>query len=163
METLIDRAKNYAVKMHRNQRYGELPYAYHLECVAGLVSLFDASNYTPEYIAIAYLHDVLEDTEATYDDLVRYFGTSIADSVLALTKQGEASLDYYAKVRSDRSAIVVKICDRISNMENSIGHSLAKKYTREYPGFKASLYQSHHKSMWQMADNAYEKLKGSIQ
>lgn len=163
METLIDRAKNYAVKMHRNQRYGDKPYCYHLDCVVDAVSLFDNSDYIVEHQAIAFLHDVLEDTEATYDELVNLFGNSIADAVAALTKEGEPLLDYYARVRANPSAVIVKICDRIVNMENSIGHKMAEKYTREYPGFKASLYQSYQKGLWQVADRAYEKMKASIQ
>jgi (p)ppGpp synthase/HD superfamily hydrolase len=163
METLLERAENYAVKMHKNQRYGDMPYKYHLDCVVGAVSLFDKSDYVVEHQAIAFLHDVLEDTEATYDELVNYFGNSIADSVLALTKTGEPNLDYYAKVRSNPSASVVKICDRIANMQNSVGHPLAKKYIREYPGFKASLYNSYEKHFWKIADEAYNKLQQSVE
>ncbi len=159
MKTLIERAEEYAVKMHGDQRYGEHPYKHHLQEVTGSLCVYDKSDYKVEHVAVGWLHDVLEDTEATDDDLVELFGNSISDAVEALTFKFEPFHEYLAKIRGNRTATVVKMHDRLVNMTNSIGHArLTMKYVSQYGEFKAALYCEQYNPMWERLDKAYTNL-----
>ena len=68
--------------------------------------------------AVALLHDVLEDTSCTEDELRRDFPVHVVDAVLALThRPGEPLEHYYARVRSDPLARRVKLADIASNTD----------------------------------------------
>lgn len=81
---LIERAARFAAYAHRNQtrKYTGEPYFTHPMAVAQSVQNDNADEAT---IAAALLHDVLEDTETTYDELVKEFGEEVAFMVLELT------------------------------------------------------------------------------
>jgi GTP diphosphokinase / guanosine-3',5'-bis(diphosphate) 3'-diphosphatase len=73
-ETLVERAKQFALKAHSGTFEDNLrrkPIAGHLEEVARLVELSGGSSYQ---IAAAWLHDVVEDTNHTLDELRELFG-----------------------------------------------------------------------------------------
>ena len=62
--------------------------------------------------AVALLHDVLEDTSCTEDDLRREFPGHVVDAVLILThRSGEPLEEYYARVRADPLARTVLLAD----------------------------------------------------
>lgn len=65
----------------------------------------------------AILHDVLEDTDATYEKLVEEFGQRIADLVNEVTDEGEADSygKYFPRLKS-KEAIMIKLIDRASNI-----------------------------------------------
>ena len=75
MNDLVERARAYAVMNHGriNQRlkYSLLPYDLHLKAVADLVA---SVSDDPETIAAAWLHDALEDTPATFEEIGNEFG-----------------------------------------------------------------------------------------
>lgn len=81
---LTEKALIFAIKAHDNQlrKYTEEPYIIHPIGVAGLVRSIGASQ---EAIAAAYLHDVIEDTYATYEQIKLEFGEYVADLVQLLT------------------------------------------------------------------------------
>lgn len=64
---------------------------------------------------VALLHDVIEDTNATYDEVKTLFGKTIADSVLVLTKTNGTYQSYLNKVKRNSIARVVKIADMTHN------------------------------------------------
>ena len=66
-DTLIEEARNFAIKAHGHQKYGDSPYVVHLDAVAGTLERFGHAGDT-NLIAAAYLHDTLEDTEYDIDD-----------------------------------------------------------------------------------------------
>lgn len=157
--TVVDRAEEYALEMHGDQMYGEHPYEKHLKEVTGSIYIFDKSDYKIEHIVIGWLHDVIEDTDATKEDIINLFGNSIADAVEALTYDGGLLHDYLAKIKCNPSASYVKIHDRFVNMSNSVGHpKLAFKYISQYEAFKGALYQSYHKNIWKLLDKVYDDL-----
>ncbi|GAB6855988.1 HD domain-containing protein [Microbacterium xylanilyticum] len=87
--------------------------------------------------AIAWLHDVVEDTTVTLDDLRREFPDEIVDAVDALTKRpGETRQDYYARVRQNTRALQVKHADiddntdpaRTALLDETTRARLAQKY-----------------------------------
>jgi guanosine-3',5'-bis(diphosphate) 3'-pyrophosphohydrolase len=74
-------------------------------------------------VQVALLHDTLEDTNTSYAELADYFGTEIAQAVLALTKDDQ--LPYEEQMRDSIDRIkklphevwAVKMADRISNLQ----------------------------------------------
>lgn len=113
---MLSKVKRFAFKTHAAQldKAGQ-PYTNHLQFVANLVA--DQSD---EVIATAWLHDSVEDTETTLDDIARLFGSVIAEAVNAITKrQGETYQDYLLRVKSNDIARKVKIADLTHNMDLS--------------------------------------------
>ena len=123
---LIRKAFDIALDAHKDQRRktGE-PYIYHPIEVAKIVANEIGLGSTS--IACALLHDVIEDSEYTYDDLKKIFGKNIADIVNGLTKisvmnqhnisvQSENYRKLLLTLSEDFRVILIKIADRLHNM-----------------------------------------------
>lgn len=111
-----NKAKSFAERIHHHQfdKAGQ-PYINHLAFVAGLLA-----NENDDVITTAWLHDSVEDTEVSLNDISEIFGSVIADSVNAITKrQGESYRDYLSRVKSNDIARKVKIADLTHNMDLS--------------------------------------------
>ena len=68
--------------------------------------------------AVGYLHDVLEDTEMTEAQLRSMFDSDIVDAVVALTrKKDEPYMEYIRRLKQNRYAVEVKLCDLANNMD----------------------------------------------
>lgn len=68
-------------------------------------------------IAAAYLHDTLEDTDTTYDELVRDFNKDVADLVYEVTHEGKKdNYGYYFPRLKTQRGIMLKLADRLSNI-----------------------------------------------
>lgn len=152
---MIEEARRFAYQAHEGQRYGENPYTYHLEQVVLVLKRFDITD--PDIIAAGWLHDSLEDTPTTKQDLVDRFGTRIADLVDAVT-DGEGETRELRKARPYRliptvkGAAQLKLADRIANLEASLreGHDrLLKRYAKEHAKFVKALYDGENLDMWQ--------------
>lgn len=77
---------------------------------------------------IALLHDTLEDTETTYDELVLTFGVDIAIPVLALTKcEGQSYEEYIEQVKLNSDAVAVKIADIADNLSDAPSDNAVRK------------------------------------
>ena len=76
---------------------------------------------TIEHKIVAVLHDILEDTETTIEDLYQFgFQEHIIDAIVALTKkQGETRLEASQRARQNPIARVVKLADINDNMDLS--------------------------------------------
>ncbi len=123
---LITKAYNYALMQHGEQKRksGE-PYIIHPLQVAYILANIEMDDKT---ICAALLHDVLEDTPATYDELVNEFGEEIAIMVDGVTKLGklqyttlkEQQVEDYRKMflamGKDIRVILIKLADRLHNM-----------------------------------------------
>ena len=151
---MIEKARIYAKKAHGRQMYGENPYTYHLEKVVNVLLRFNIQD--PDMLAAGWLHDSLEDTATTKEDLVQHFGQRVADLVDAVT-DGEGDTRELRKARPYSlipnvcGAAVLKLADRIANLEASIdeGHDrLLKRYAVEHTKFTESLYNGGNLEMW---------------
>ncbi|WP_299001641.1 RelA/SpoT family protein [uncultured Tenacibaculum sp.] len=125
---LIRKAFDIAVEAHSKQRRktGE-PYIYHPIAVAKIVA--DEIGLGATSIAAALLHDVVEDTHYTIDDMERLFGENIARIVSGLTKisnlkqeqdysiQAENFRKMLLTLHDDVRVILIKIADRLHNMQ----------------------------------------------
>jgi GTP diphosphokinase / guanosine-3',5'-bis(diphosphate) 3'-diphosphatase len=125
-EALLNRAYVYAMMAHGSQKRasGDLFFGHPLEVAAILteLKLDDAT------IAAAVLHDTVEDTEATLDEINRTFGPQIGALVDGLTKikrldlvskraaQGENFRKLLLAIADDVRVLLVKLADRLHNM-----------------------------------------------
>ena len=134
---------DFASKHHKGQWYGSKPYMYHLKKVSDVALDCD---YTDESILMScLLHDVIEDTMATYKDVKENFGEEVAEIVYCVTDElgrsrKERKSKTYKKIRNNPKSIVVKLCDRISNITESMGSEnynlkLMKMYLDEHIDF----------------------------
>lgn len=123
---LIRKAFDIALDAHKDQRRksGE-PYIFHPIAVAKIVA--DEIGLGATSIACALLHDVIEDSDYTYEDMERIFGKKIADIVQGLTKisvmnnqnisvQSENYRKLLLTLSQDFRVILIKIADRLHNM-----------------------------------------------
>jgi len=84
--------------------------------------------FTEKQKLMALLHDTLEDTGTTYEELVENFGKEVADGVEALThRKGESYADYIERVRKNPDAVQVKIADIADNLNDSPSENAIKK------------------------------------
>ena len=123
---LIMKAYNYAKENHGDQlrKSGE-PYIIHPIQVAYTLAELELDDAT---ICAALLHDVVEDTEVTHQDLINEFGIEIAEMVDGVTKLSklnyesveEAQVENYRKMflamGKDIRVIMIKLSDRLHNM-----------------------------------------------
>lgn len=134
-EVLLEaKAKRFATVKHVAQMYGDEPYSYHLSAVVENVKLrkrFDPLLST--YVAVAWLHDVMEDCGVTYEELEKEFGVAIAYAVLQLTKYSTQSYESYIQGCINCAiAREVKICDTMANLVESFKSDNAKGLAK-YP------------------------------
>ena len=109
------RAKAFAIKKHKGQIYGENGdyFTEHIQVVVDTVKV-----HTDDILTIvgAFLHDTLEDTDTTYEELVNEFGKEVADLVLELTHEGTKKTGYYFPRLKSIRARRIKMADRLSNI-----------------------------------------------
>ena len=123
---LVKRAYRFSELSHQGQhRASGEPYLSHPLEVAGLLVSFKMDVTT---VTAGLLHDVLEDTRTTKDDLAREFGTEIADLVDGVTKIGklafssreERQAENFRKMlvamARDIRVLMIKLADRLHNM-----------------------------------------------
>lgn len=145
---MINQARNFAQQAHGKQAYGAHPYVYHLDMVAGYLSAYGELAQV-----IAYLHDVVEDTEVSLQSIEATFGCFVAECVNLLsdepapTRQERKAKSYQklATVTGDAElALIVKVADRIANVKTCIleqEDELFAIYVSEQAVFKASAYR----------------------
>lgn len=115
--TLPRDAETIACRWHGDQtdKLGE-PYTGHLERAARLVA---QSGGTEHQVAAAWLHDTVEDTACTPEDLLAEgMPRAVIDMVVTLTHSPEQSNQgYWAQVRANPNARLVKLCDIYDNLD----------------------------------------------
>ncbi len=123
---LIEKAYRFAEKKHEGQfRKSGDPYISHCIGVAMIIAQLQAG---PQTICAGFLHDTIEDTDTTKDEIQQNFGKEVADMVEALTKVTRLS-DYknveftsenhrkiFVAMANDIRVIIVKLADRLHNM-----------------------------------------------
>jgi (p)ppGpp synthase/HD superfamily hydrolase len=141
-------ARAFAIKAHADQQYGARPYSYHLDQVAAL-----AQPYGEEAVAIAYLHDTVEDTHVTTGEIESRFGTRIAACVALLTDEDgsnrkERKEKTYKKLAAvsgpNEIALLVKAADRLANVRACVkdrNQKLWLLYQSEQTTFRAAAFR----------------------
>lgn len=124
-EKLINLAKEIATEAHKEQKRWDkiTPYIIHPETVA-------RNCITPDCIVAAWLHDVIEDTDLTYDDLeAKGIPRRITQIIAYLTKiRDESYAEYIFNIKTDPAATEVKIADLKHNLSDLKKGSMRDKY-----------------------------------
>ena len=124
METIkLKQAIRLSTIWHKGQKrnFSDTPYITH-----PLRVMRDVGSTTQKIIAV--LHDVLEDTDATQQDIRYEFGDEITNKVLKLTHEnGVSYLDYIKIIMEDEDCIAVKIADILDNLTDSPSPRMVEK------------------------------------
>mgnify|MGYP001825831160 FL=1 len=135
------RAYKFAAQSHKGQLVPgtDLPYIMHLSFVAmEVIAALAVEQVDNPDLAVqcAVLHDTVEDTDVTYDDVRDMFGTDVADGVLAMTIDESIGAvlnkfdrrwlqleDYLRRIKQQPKEIwMVKLADRITNLQPPPSH-----------------------------------------
>jgi len=172
----LEEVRKFAIDAHGDQTYGAgVPYQVHLDTVVVILDEFGVFPQDEEVRMVGYLHDVVEDTPTTLEDLQEFgLSESIRDAVDFCTDE-EGQNRKTRKANTIRKwtetieweglktgwvmqAIVVKLADRIANLRQSHlnNPSLLKMYRKEAEVFRAALITPAlpwlPKAMWEEYD-----------
>lgn len=157
----IELAKHFANEKHALQKYGAYPYAYHLNMVYSILKV--AGIVDEDILAAAYLHDILEDTNVTYQELENLFGKDVAVLVETVTGRGinrkSRVSDFLVKIKllesndkvAAQKAASIKLADRLANFTetcNTNNVSLRSMYIKEWKRFSSALHGLGDESLW---------------
>lgn len=137
MNLKVKQARDFAIERHGTQAYGDKPYIYHLDMVYQIA--LDA-GLDEDYLIAAYLHDTIEDTKTTKEELAKLFGENVANLVDAVSGTGatrkEKKESMIKKLQAFPKAINLKMIDRLANMRESVNMpKLLKMYINELPDY----------------------------
>ncbi|ATZ13123.1 HD domain-containing protein [Erwinia amylovora] len=130
MHTVEERAHRYARKAHaeagQRRKYTDEPYIVH---PAAVVALVRSVSHNEEMLAAAWLHDTVEDTASTLNDIRRHFGGTIASLVEMLTNRGDTAgqsriarkiAHFRHTQQASPAAQTIKLADIIDNTRSII-------------------------------------------
>jgi GTP diphosphokinase / guanosine-3',5'-bis(diphosphate) 3'-diphosphatase len=145
------RASKFACERHRDQKRkdGQLPYINHPIEVAELLSAVAGVD-DRNILAAAVLHDTVEDTGTTFEELSLLFGKTVADLVMectdnkSLPKAQRKQLQVEHAAHKSPAAKLIKVADKISNLRSIMccpppDWSLERK--REYAEWARAVFQ----------------------
>lgn len=127
--TRYEQALQFASEKHRGQyRTGGEPYITHPIAVAEKLR---ERGYGEEYLITGLFHDLLEDTDATEEEILQFGGARVLAAVKRLTKyKGYRMEEYVASIEADPIAKAVKGADRLHNLECAVVCS--EEFKRRY-------------------------------
>lgn len=119
MNEKIIKAINFARDKHTGQlRDGGEDYIVHPQQTAKIISAVSPENI--DLICAAWLHDTIEDTQTSFQDLQDEFGPNVAKLVLEVTATRQNGLKSFPRLKS-REGIMLKLADRLSNISDMDG------------------------------------------
>ena len=169
---LIERAYRYADGKHKDQlrKSGE-PYIIHPLAVAEIVAEIGLDS---DAIAAALLHDCLEDTDASFEEISRLFGETIAELVEGVTKltrvqystmeeqQMENLRKMFMAMSKDIRVILIKIADRLHNTRTLQYQTPAKQISKSMETMEIYAPLAHRLGMqkikWELEDVSLQYL-----
>jgi (p)ppGpp synthase/HD superfamily hydrolase len=139
IKDIVVRAYTFAEKAHEGveRKFSGLPYFTHVKYVARVLEHLRQDE---EVVAAGFLHDIIEDTHHTYDDIKLAFGERVADIVLGVTSDGDAMREaggkrhYLAQKMVDmlEDSLTVKLADRFHNVLFLEGDETPKEFIKKY-------------------------------
>ena len=118
MKNILRQALQFATIKHKGQLYGKQEFIIHPIATVGILEAVVPQD--TSLLAAAYLHDTIEDTDTTYEDLREIFGQDVADLVKEVTKvkpEDNTKSAYFPNLHTQRG-IMLKFADRLSNLSN---------------------------------------------
>ena len=169
---VIQRAYEYADEKHKNQlrKSGE-PYIIHPLAVAEIVAEIGLDT---DAITAALLHDCLEDTDASFEEISRMFGETVANLVEGVTKltrvqystmeeqQMENLRKMFMAMSKDIRVILIKIADRLHNTPTLQYQTPAKQISKSMETMEVYAPLAHRLGMqkikWELEDTSLQYL-----
>ena len=169
---VIDRAVEYAAEKHRDQKRKDgSPYIIHPLDVAEIVA---ETGLDTDAILGAILHDCIEDTDSTYDEIARQFGSTVASLVEGVTKltrveyttleqqQMENLRKMFMAMSKDIRVVLIKICDRLHNTRTMQYQTPAKQISKSRETMDIYAPLAHRLGMqkikWELEDTSLKYL-----
>ncbi len=129
---MVLKAQKFACAKHKNQKRkdGITPFSNHLEGVVNRLKNVGISN--KDVLCAAWLHDTIEDTDTSFDEINEIFGNAISVLVLSLTKDSELSkkereTQYIQQLKdSTLQAKIIKFCDISANLKDIANAPISK-------------------------------------
>lgn len=168
--SLMDRAIIFATRAHSGtyRKGTKIPYIVHpIEAAAIVATITD----DPDMIAAAVLHDVVEDTDATLDEIRFFFNDHIANLVEAETENKRKDLPpqdtwmirkmetlEFLRDRADREAKILALADRLSNIraiyrdQMRIGDKLWDRFNEKRKERHGWLYRQVAEALYSLSD-----------
>ena len=170
---LIDRAVDYASNKHKEQKRKDgSPYIIHPLAVAKIVTEMGLDT---DAVLAALLHDCIEDTDASHEEIERIFGQAVAEMVEGVTKLTRANFSsteqaqmenlrkMFMAMSKDIRVVLIKIADRLHNMRTMQYQTPAKQISkcRETMDIYAPLAHrlGMQKIKWELEDIALRYLE----
>ncbi len=160
MESSIryERALEYAREKHKNQyRIGGAAYITHPVGVADIVR---QQGYSEDYQIAALFHDLLEDTNATEEEILCYGNKEILEAVKAVTKpKGYVMETYIEGICANEMARVIKAADRLHNLQSA--KLTDNEFKRKYVVETINWYLDFHEDISKALDELIESMEES--
>lgn len=168
MHSLEDRARRYATKAHaeagQRRKYTNEPYIVH---PAAVVELVRSVSHSEAMLAAAWLHDTVEDTPGTLNDIASHFGDEVAKLVEMLTdrhlpgikNRAARKVEHFRHTaRASADAQTIKLADIIDNTRSIIQFDagFARVYLVE-KRVQISLLTDGDRDLWQQASTIIEQ------
>ena len=168
----LDRVRSayeYAAAAHADQKRRDgSPYVTH--CIATAAIIFTELGLDEESVIAALLHDVIEDTPITHEDVKKLFGSTVADIVEGVTKltrvqwtsheeeQAENLRKMLMAMAKDIRVILIKIADRLHNMRTMDYQSHEKQLVKSAETMEIYAPIAHRLGMqkikWELEDRS---------
>ena len=163
--------REFALLKHGEQKYDKHDYIFHLDQVYN----YSFYIFKEKYRELIYLHDVLEDTDTSEDELFYYFGKETTKSVKLISddsycesrKEKKILMNKRLKnlspdIKQELAVLCIKPVDRYLNMLYSFESNNIKKikmYVAEYPSFREACYRSAiNDKVWKDLDSLFLKM-----
>ena len=169
---LIDRAVDYAREKHKDQKRKDgSPYIIHPLAVAEIVAEIGLDT---DAVLGALLHDCIEDTDSSFDDIAKRFGKTVAELVEGVTKltrvqystteeqQMENLRKMFMAMSKDIRVILIKIADRLHNTRTMQYQTPAKQVSKSMETMEIYAPLAHRLGMqkikWELEDTSLKYL-----
>ena len=131
-ENIASKAQKFAYEKHKNQKRkdGVTPFSEHLEGVVNRLKNLGVAN--QDVLCAAWLHDIIEHSDTTFDEINEIFGNTISVLVLSLTKDSELAKkeresQYIQQLKdSTPEAKMIKFCDISANLKDIANAPISK-------------------------------------
>ena len=140
---MIFQAIEYATRVHSGQyrKATQIPYIIHPLAVARILIEHGCRS---EMVSAGILHDTLEDTRATVEEIVQFFGKEVADLVLSVSEPNHSDHTWENRKAfmlkhlrtASRETLVISLADKLDNIRSivgdyeNLGENLWKRFNR---------------------------------
>ena len=131
-DIIVQKAKNFAIEKHKNQKRkdGVTPFIDHLEGVVNRLKNIGISN--EDILSAAWLHDTIEHTDSTFEEINEIFGNTVSVLVLSLSKdyklaKKDIETHYVSQLKnSSFQTKIIKFCDISANLKDLLNAPISK-------------------------------------